>query len=149
MKRNLRKKLTACGLCVFALSSLVATNAFASSDDNYGFSFRIQGSVDNAQEHTSRYRGTDDNSNAWKVNLQNSGEGSGTITDFWIEREDGKNASSQYHVKQGNGSYYFAANDNGDYVDVYLTAENNNFATSTQYNVSGVWDPETGKHVST
>lgn len=118
MKSKLKKKLTACGLCIFGLTSLVATNAFASSDDDYDFSFRIQGSVDNAQDPTGRYRGTDDNSNAWKVNLESSGEGSGTVTDFWIELKDGKNASSQYHVKQGNGVYYFPANDKGDKATV-------------------------------
>lgn len=149
MKKNFKKKLTAFGLCAFALSSLVATNAFASSDDDYDFNFRIQGSVDNAQDPTSRYRGTTDNSNAWKVNLLDSDEGPGTVTDFWIEHKNGTNASSQHHVKQGNGSYYFPANDNGDNAYVYLTAENNNFATSTQYNVSGKWDPETGHHVAT
>lgn len=147
MTKTLKKKLAAFGACALALSAITATTAFA-SNDNYDFSFRIQGSVDNAQDPTPRYRGTDDNSNAWKVNLTYSEEGSGTITDFWIVSSYGS-ASQQHHVKQGNGAYYFAANNNGDYVDVYLTAENNNFATSTQYNVSGYWDPETGVHVAT
>jgi hypothetical protein len=149
MKNEFKKKLATCSLCILGLSSLAITSAIASSDDNYAFSFRIQGSVDNAQDSTGRYRGTDDNSNAWKVNLKSSGEGSGTITDFWIERKSGRNASSQYHVKQGNGSYYFPANNNGDKVIVYLTGENNNFASTKQYSISGIWDPETGCHVST
>lgn len=120
MKSKIKKKLTACGLCLFALSSLIATNAFAASYDHYDFSFRIQGSVDNAQDPQKHYRNTTDNSNAWKVILDSSEEGDGTITDFWIELEDGTNASSKHHVKQGNGAYFFPANDYGDNAWVYL-----------------------------
>ncbi len=147
MKSKLKKKLTACGLCMFGLTSLVATNAFAANYDNYDFSFRIQGSVDNAQDPTDHYRNTTDNSNAWKIILDSSGEGNGTVTDFQIELEDSTNASSQHHVKQGNGAYFFPANDYGDNNWVYLTGENNNFSSTKQYDVSGTWNPASGVHV--
>ncbi|WP_418588192.1 DUF2712 domain-containing protein, partial [Ruminococcus sp.] len=42
---------------------------------------------------------------------------------------------------------YKRANDNGDHINVYLTAENNNFMSSKTYTVTGYWDEETGVYL--
>lgn len=139
--------MIAFGVCVFTFCTMVVTTALASTDNSYGFSFRIQGSVDNAQESVSRFRGTNDSNNAWKVRLDYSGEGENTITSFWIELSDGTNASAAYNFKQGDPAKYKSAYDKGNRQWVYLTGENNNFASTNQYNVSGIWDPETGIYV--
>lgn len=147
MKSSLKKKIASICLCTLATTSMFAFNAFAAEDNNVAYKFRIQGSVDNAQESDGRFRSTTDNSNAWKVELEKSGEGEGTITCFWIEKSNGTNASSSIQIKQGNAARYFTANDKGDNTTVYLTAENNNFTSTKQYEVSGYWDEETGIHI--
>jgi hypothetical protein len=116
-------------------------------DNNIGFSFRIQGSVDNAQAPKSEFRNTSDNSNSWKVQMSKSGEGQHTITNFWIVNKNGRSASSEYSIKQGDSARYKRANDNGDHINVYLTAENNNFMSSKTYTVTGYWDEETGVYL--
>ncbi|MBE6815135.1 MAG: DUF2712 domain-containing protein [Ruminococcaceae bacterium] len=139
------KKLISITLCIFAFATIFATNAFAAATNNdYNFDFKIQGSVDNAQDPTGRYRGTTNNNHSWKVQLTSSGEGEKTITKFWIENKNGTNASSAYNIKQGNPAEYKPANDYGDSTTVYLTGENNNYASSKQYVVKGFWDEETG-----
>ena len=147
MKSSLKKKIASICLCTIAVTSMFAFNALAAEDNNIEYKFRIQGSVDNAQEADGRFRSTTDNSNAWKVKLEKSGEGNGTITCFWIEKGNGTNASTKRQVQQGKAARYFAANDKGDNTTVYLTAENNNFASTKQYEVSGYWDEETGIHI--
>lgn len=52
--------------------------------------------------------------------------------------------SAEYNIKQGNSARYKPANDKGDHINVFLTAENNNFCSTKQYMVSGYWDEETG-----
>ena len=117
-------------MCVVAVSTLMIPSVFAAyKDNNIGFSFRIQGSVDNAQAPKSEFRNTSDNSNSWKVQMSKSGEG------------------SEYSIKQGESTRYKRANDNGDHINVYLTAENNNFMSSKTYTVTGYWDEETGVYL--
>lgn len=148
MKQGLKKKIISICLCTAAASTLMVSNAFAEyQDNNVSFAFRIQGSVDNAQESKERFRHTKDNDNSWKVQLRSSGEGKGTITKFWLENEDGKSASSEYDIKQGDPARYKPANKKGAHIDVLLTAENNNFCSTKQYNVSGYWDEETGRYL--
>lgn len=79
--------------------------------------------------------------------MKKSGEGSGTITNYWLENSKGRSASSEYSIKQGDVPIYKPANNNGDHITVYLTAENNNWFCSDQYSVSGIWDEETGINV--
>ncbi len=139
------KKFFSIALCILAFASIFSTNAFAAAtDNNCNFDFKIQGSVDNAQDPNGRYRGTTNNDHSWKVQLTSSGEGAKTITKFWIENEDGINASSAYNIKQGDPPRYKPANDYGDSTTVYLTGENNNYASTKQYVVKGFWDEETG-----
>lgn len=145
MKQGLRKKFISIGICLSAAVALMVPSAFATyQNNNIGFSFRIQGSVDNAQEAKKRFRDTKENTNSWKVQMRTSGEGKGTITNFWLENEKGKSASSEYSIKQGDVARYKKANDKGDHTNVLLTAENNNFFSTKTYNVSGYWDEETG-----
>ncbi|MCC8192116.1 MAG: DUF2712 domain-containing protein [Ruminococcus sp.] len=145
MKKLFKKILIGGSLCAIASTSMIASNVMAAyQDNNVSYSFRIQGSVDNAQEAKGRFRETKDNTNSWKIQLKESGEGSGTYTTFWIENENGKSASAEYVIQQGKPAKYKMANDKGDHITVYLTAENNNFCSTKQYNVSGIWDEETG-----
>lgn len=148
MKNSLKKKVISISMCVVAVSTLMIPSVFAAyKDNNIGFSFRIQGSVDNAQAPKSEFRNTSDNSNSWKVQMSKSGEGQHTITNFWIVNKNGRSASSEYSIKQGDSARYREANDNGDHINVYLTAENNNFMSSKTYTVTGYWDEETGVYL--
>lgn len=148
MKNSLKKKVISISMCVVAVSTLMIPSVFAAyKDNNIGFSFRIQGSVDNAQAPKSEFRNTSDNSNSWKVQMSKSGEGQHTITNFWIVNKNGRSASSEYSIKQEDSARYKRANDNGDHINVYLTAENNNFMSSKTYTVTGYWDEETGVYL--
>lgn len=143
-----RKKLVSFGMCLAVSAALLSTSAIAAYQDNdIDYSFRIQGSVDNAQEKTGRFRDTRENTNSWKVQLVKSGEGKGSFTNFWIENKNGSSASEEYSIKQGDKPRYKPANDKGDHITVYLTAENNNWFSTEQYNVSGIWDEETGRYL--
>lgn len=145
MKIGLKRKIISIALGITAIMSLTGTTAFAKyKNNNIGFSFRIQGSVDNAQESKKQFRDTYDNTNSWKVQMTTSGEGKGSITTFWLENKNGKSASAEYNIKQGDKARYKKANNKGDHTYVFLTAENNNFCSTKQYNVSGYWDEETG-----
>lgn len=62
-------------------------------------------------------------------------------------KQNGRSASSEYSIKQGDSARYKRANDNGDHINVYLTAENNNFMSSKTYTVTGYWDEETGVYL--
>lgn len=100
MKSSLKKKVISISMCVVAVSTLMIPSVFAAyKDNNIGFSFRIQGSVDNAQAPKSEFRNTSDNSNSWKVQMSKSGEGQHTITNFWIVNKNGRSASSEYSIK--------------------------------------------------
>ena len=124
----------------------MGVNAFA-TDDNYSFAFMIKPYHANSRVESSgaRYRETTDPKNMWKVGLRKSGEGSGTITNFWLEVYDETNVSGDISAKQGTKNYYKAAYETASQKNVYLTAENNGY-DSIRYNVSGVWDEETGKY---
>lgn len=52
MKRSLKKRIVGFGMCLAAAAALMSTTAMAGyyQNNNIDFSFRIQGSVDNAQE---------------------------------------------------------------------------------------------------
>lgn len=119
----------------------VPITSFASNDD-IDFSFKIYSYHQNGKEADGRYRQTEDINNPWKVRLDNSGEGKGTITRFWLENSSAHNVSVSKDVKQGNGPYYTNPDTGANKRTVWLTAENNNFNGSS-YTVSGIWDEET------
>lgn len=52
------------------------------SDDNHSFSFTMKSKQANSYNAAARYRQTSNPNNKWKVNLQNSAEGAGTISIF-------------------------------------------------------------------
>lgn len=72
-----------------------------------------------------------------------SGEGKGTYTRFWLENYDEDNVSDFIKAKQGDAATYEKAYGTASKVTVYLTGENNNF-NGDKYNVTGIWDEETG-----
>ena len=99
MEKNAKKKLVSFGMCLAVSAALLSTSAIAAYQDNdIDYSFRIQGSVDNAQEKTGRFRDTRENTNSWKVQLVKSGEGKGSFTNFWIENKNGSSASEEYSI---------------------------------------------------
>ncbi|MDF0479540.1 DUF2712 domain-containing protein [Vagococcus sp. PNs007] len=126
---------------VVTLSSSFYINALA-TDDNISFNFRVPSYQSNGHEATGQYRQTTHTDNQWKVKLLKSGEGKGTITKFWLENKNDTNVSKTVNAKQGSGPYYKDAYKSASQINVWLTAENNNF-NGDSYNVSGNWDEET------
>ncbi|MFY9197775.1 MAG: DUF2712 domain-containing protein [Acutalibacteraceae bacterium] len=146
MKKRAIKTLISCAIVSIIMASL-SIPAFAYVDDSYGYNFYIQPYLANTYWNDVKFRETYDNQNAWKVQLAYSEEGNGTITRFWIEKANtGKSspASEYYLIKQGGTVYYKPATNAGDHTNVKLAAENNN-NVPRGYQVSGVWDEETGK----
>lgn len=140
MKALKIKVLALCLLTIFTLGAVGANTALA-SNDKWGFHYTI-GPFQSNSRSGARYRQTTNTNNKWKVNLQSSGEGGGTITRFWLENKAKKNVSPSMKVKQGGGAYYSPAYSDASKKNVYLTGENNNY-NGTKYSVSGYWDEET------
>lgn len=142
-KMKLTKKLAkVVFVLVVAVTCVSSVNVFA-SDKDYDFEFQIGRWGANACELECRERTTKNPNNAWKVRLDESGEGDGTISRFWLEINSGKNVSDAVNAKQGAAALYKEAKDSASGVWVYLTGENNNFNSNT-YLISGIWDEETG-----
>ena len=136
MKKTLGKIVLLSG----AMGILMSINSMA-SDDNVSFS----GTVKTYQKNTRldcRYRQTEKKENPWKVCLESSGEGKGTVTLFWLESTTGKNLSDDVYAVQGGPVYYNNPYSSAKKCDVYLTAENNNYNGNSYY-VTGIWDEET------
>ncbi|GIN96133.1 hypothetical protein J6TS1_20030 [Siminovitchia terrae] len=128
-------------IAIIALGVSIPLNTLA-SNDNIGYSFKIYAYQQNGKEKNGRYRQTKSVDNPWKVKLNSSGEGKGTITRFWIENSSAKNVSMSRNVKQGAGAYYTNPYASANQRDVWLTGENNNY-NGKSYTVSGIWDEET------
>lgn len=142
----------------FALLSCIGMSALSilASDDNIpikdinGYEFNIKTQKQNTHSQP-RLRQTTHTNNPWKVNVQKSGEGKGTVTNFWLETKkagvpesEWPNVSPTRAAKAGNGSYYTDAYSSANNVTVYLTGENNN-KNNAVYIVEGYWDEETWK----
>ena len=141
-----KKIITCAALAVMCVSSMALPTAYAAGDDDYDFSFFIGALKANGHDSTSRYRGCNNPKNQWKVKLSNSGEGKGTKTNFWLENYNEDNVSVTVAVKEGNkNATYKPSKRSGCKIGVYLTGENNNY-NGTSYDVSGIWDEETGKY---
>jgi hypothetical protein len=126
------------GVILFGASNKLAFAA----DDDIDYQFTIYGNHANSYS-AARYRQTTYIWNEWKVNLQSSTEGEGTIMTFWLALDDGNYVASDFHdVTQGSGSHYYWAYDSASETDVKLAAENNNYTTNS-YTISGIWDEET------
>lgn len=137
-KKQLLAAIAVCGV----MSSALAGSLVEAKDDNISYKFRIGSYQTNGQDPNGRYRETGDVNNPWKVKMTSSGEGSGTVTNYWLENSNDDNVSSSVSVKQGKGFYYNNPNSSANKTTVYLTAENNNYDGSA-YNVAGYWDEET------
>lgn len=132
-------KLT--GAALMAVGVILPMNTLA-ANDNIDFSFKIGILHANGKEKAGRYRQTTSTDNPWKVKLDSSGEGKGTVTRFWLENASAGNVSTTRNATQGKGAYYTDAYLSANKRDVWLTGENNNYNT-TSYTVSGKWDEET------
>lgn len=84
--------------------------------------------------------------NPWKVRLDNSTEGKGTIASFWLgtynKNKNAVQGSTIMNVKQGAKTRYCGAYKVANKNTTYLAAENNNYNSKTYY-VDGIWDEET------
>ncbi|ARM71674.1 hypothetical protein LMxysn_0039 [Listeria monocytogenes] len=115
------------------------------ADNNIGFDFKLKPNCANSGS-SSRYRETSSVNNPWKVRLDSSTEGKGTIASFWLGTYDknGKaiTGSAIMNVKQGAKTRYCGAYKVANKNTTYLAAENNNYTSKTYY-VDGIWDEET------
>ena len=139
MKKSIIKTL-----CLGALIIAGCTASVHASNDKIDYSitvgsYHINGRI---KKEDARYRQTTNVNNPWKVRLDESSEGNGTITTFWLENSNEKNVSKSQDVKQGKGFHYDNPNATANQTTVYLTAQNNNYDAHA-YTVSGKWDEET------
>lgn len=140
MNKNI---IAACALAVGVIGFGSISTSFASetkTNDDIPFEFTIKPNQDNSYSEY-RYRETAYPENEWKVEFNQSGEGSGTYTTFWLQLDNGANCSIADDVMVGTSAYNFAYQ-TASFDNVCLTAQNNNF-NSDSYSVSGYWDEET------
>lgn len=135
------KKISMTLVAIMALFYGLANFASA-SNDNYAFDTIVKPYWLENYNSGSRFRDTSHTNNPWKVNLKYSGEGEGTITEFWLENSKDVRVTKKERVKQGVGAHYFKAFDSASRTKVWLMCQNNNFAGET-YRVTGYWDEET------
>lgn len=136
-----KKKIKVLILSAFVLGFAATPSMVKATDDRWGYGFNIQPYQANSHS-AQRYRETTNPNNPWKVALESSGEGAGSITTFWLEVLSGANVSASVNVKQGAGAYYNGAYTNANQANVRLTGQNNNYNSSAYY-ISGHWDEET------
>lgn len=135
------KKILVITTVILELTGITAAAQETRTNDNIWFNFRVGANQGNG--YTShQYRQTTNIHNQWKVNLEHSDEGSGTVSTFWLELDDGTNVTDAHDVKQGSGNHYYDARSSASEKYVHLTAENNNVSGNTYY-VNGYWDEET------
>ncbi|HBK0324116.1 TPA: DUF2712 domain-containing protein [Listeria monocytogenes] len=115
------------------------------ADNNIGFDFKLKPNCANSGS-SSRYRETSSVNNPWKVRLDNSTEGKGTIASFCLgtynKNKNAVQGSTIMNVKQGAKTRYCGAYKVANKNTTYLAAENNNYNSKTYY-VDGIWDEET------
>ncbi len=141
MKRKV-KLMAVLFLVCLSIAGLININIKAAGNDNRKFKMLVQ-DHGGATANDGLYRATKYADNLWKVRLDKSGEGEGTITMFWLENYGGKNVSKIYYVVQGRSANYYPAFASASKTDVYLTVQNNNLR-GNKYSIEGVWDNETG-----
>ncbi|MEC3658856.1 DUF2712 domain-containing protein [Bacillus velezensis] len=139
-KKNFR--LLIAGL--LGLLLLTCNNFVKASNDNLSFALYVKPYHGNTYS-SEEFRQTYHTDNPWKVNLQKSAEGAGTIMTFWLIQTRNSSlpkASDTHNVKQGSGNHYYHANSKGNHTNVALAVENNNYS-SHYYSARGIWDEET------
>ncbi len=122
MKKGIKIKIFSLLIGLITINTLIVY----SSDDNHNYSLSVKSFGKNVRT-TRRYRQTNSINNPWKVKLITSGEGSGTITTFWLEDFYAKNVSSDINAKQGAEAIYDKPYSSANKIDVYMAAENNNY----------------------
>ncbi|MFJ7471459.1 DUF2712 domain-containing protein [Peribacillus frigoritolerans] len=133
---------------ILACSIGLGTLSVEAGNENSGYSFKIKKEQGNETTGT-KYRQTTTERNTWKVRMYKSEEGTNTYTTYWLET-NGTNVSPAVDVKAGSGginsgrNHYIKGNAGANATEVRLTAENNNYSSST-YSVDGYWDEETGR----
>lgn len=142
---KLTKKLIAIVMALLVISTISINTLVANAavNDNHDYLFTIKASQGTSKNSNGNLRSTYDNNNAWKVNLEVSGEGDNTATYFRLCLKDDWEASNWHLVTQGSGEHYYSASDAADATTVYLQGKNNNNTTKS-YTISGYWDEETG-----
>lgn len=131
------------------------TSLAAAVDNSYKYNFTVK--ANQAPSHDDadwRYRGTTNLDSAWKVDFQNSTEypaSNKTKTIFYLGVKNtsggyNKIGSLAHSIKEGSGAKYYSAYSNASKKKVTLYARDNNDGSyKSSYDVSGVWDEETGK----
>ena len=137
-RKGLLAAMVTCGI----LSSVLTGFFVTASNDDIFFSFRIGTYHENGRDSHGRYRQTNDTNNPWKVKMTFTGEGSNTVTNYWLENAATTNVTPTVAVTQGKGFYYENAYSSANNTTAYITAENNNY-NGMAYNVTGYWDEET------
>ncbi|MGN7312688.1 DUF2712 domain-containing protein [Alkalicoccobacillus gibsonii] len=141
MKKMRKNAIKLTAALVLGVSLFGVANSTFASDDKHGYSFTIKAAHANNYSGE-RYRQTKNTNNKWKVALQTSGEGKGTITTFWLDKAGTGRVSNTVNAKQGAGAYYREAFAAANQSYVRLGAENNNYSNNT-YTATGYWDEET------
>ena len=121
-------------MCIFSSITAVA------SDDNYYYNFTIKIHQKNSTTGY-RYRSTKYVENPWKVKIEYTTEGVGSITTFWLEGSYGKNVSPDVYATTGR-TYYSNPYKSANQSNVCLAAENNTYENYYYY-CTGNWDEET------
>lgn len=106
---------------------------------------KFSGDIKTLQKNTRfawKHRSTKDTENPWRVTIDYSGEGNGTITTFWLEDFYGNNVSQDVDaVYDGIHQYLCPAYSSASGIDVYITGENNNY-NFDEYYIEGRWSPQ-------
>ena len=101
-RKGLLAAMVTCGI----LSSVLTGFFVTASNDDIFFSFRIGTYHENGRDSHGRYRQTNDTNNPWKVKMTFTGEGSNTVTNYWLENAATTNVTPTVAVTQGKGFYY-------------------------------------------
>lgn len=141
MRISKRIGIVAVVFCAFL--GVSAVDIAASENNNIYFQFWVKSFWGNGRVTEGRYRSTTDTNDAWKVQLKSSGEGEGTITNFWLENYDEENVTRDISAVAGEDAKYDKVKSGATERNLYLTGENNNY-NGNSYSVWGYWDEETG-----
>lgn len=128
------------------MSSLLVSelNSFAGGKGDNVVAQNYSGVIKKEKQNTwldYAYRDTTKASTPFRVRLDSSTEGAKTVTSFWLEDEKETNLCTVLNVTQGEGYYSQNTYQEACKKKVYLTAENNNY-NSTTYKISGKWKEE-------
>lgn len=153
--KNLKKRLAVyLILAVLSVTMCGSLTSLAAADNSYKYNFTVKSNQAASHDDNDwRYRGTTNLDSSWKVDFQNSTEypaSSNTKTLFYlgIKNTNGYNkiGSLAHSIKEGSGAKYYSAYSSASkqYVTLYAR-DNNDGSYKSAYDVSGVWDEETGK----